>query len=368
MKNIKTIFILMVLSVILLYSAIGFVSAKYTNAENISDVQLTVIPRPQYEISGIDVKEVVEKNTKSDVTVACTPQYGWDDRLFIKIKGLTQTGLYQLSFDTIFKCSHSESSYIIDSKTYVYGCTIGSNDKLTLGDGYYLWKSIAPSTGEHVDLAFYVTSTDVANGYVTWTWNLSNIVDNYVSRLYLTNIEIQKIASPANPYIDFPSAQFVYCQQFTNAELWFSYADQTIGTYKYHPGKGTYATKATYNDFVFSLECLGGHESINIPLKNLTVGSTYKLKFGFMRSEAAVYSVTNHLIGCCVRDSKYKLNNTLIDSMPVHYYYQDLFVESKEFTFTATASTMYWLWQFSGLADGQWVPKLSIFNCSISKV
>lgn len=92
-------------------------------------------------------------------------------------------------------------------------------------------------------------------------------------------------------------------------------------------------------------------EKINIPINNLVVGKKYKLYFSQV-NDATITESNNY--GSTILNTPITQTTSAIPSLLWLPTTQTAIKKSinQTITFTATAKTMYWIWDFSKLADG----------------
>ena len=344
--------------------------AKYSSNIDVATVNLSITGVKYWKnIEGTGFtddtfKEIV--NTEKVLTLESMGKSGSAERIKIPITGL-EAGLYQLSFNVVMTGSNVR---VVDNTKYVYGCTIDGNDSLDRDVGY-LWKSVTPATAESVTLTFEVTAAEAAAGTPQyWLWNLSNIGDNSTFHLELTDISIAKTPSPTSTYIDFPSTAFLYMDT------------SSTDTYTETKAQQSFVTMASYDELVVKAESISGCEHFFIPIKGLTVGKTYTVTFDELTTNMTLGNNTSYDYGAWIDSTNaYTSKNVLYQSgvhrsqtdFP-HYCVSSLgsWHNNNSLTFTATATEMYWMWEYAAFTDNMWgnihLRNVSIFEGSVASV
>ena len=262
-----------------------------------------------------------------DITIRSTPK---ETIYQIKLPA-SEEGYYQLSFMVDFLKNGSADTTLdmISTGLGTVGCKVVHEDQYPFGktastltmtstdstvstngirvshashplweaDDNYMWKTLAPSLAERVDLTYKVTSDDVDNGYVIWAWEFLGLVAQTKYTITLTEIDIIQLdkLDSDRPHFNFTQTQYV------NNTINASAYSATYGYTRNAPAKGTYVTSATtdsmtmqvaplYADWDTSSDqgLIGGDDSqyenlvgLNIPLKNIEYDTSYKVSFDF---------------------------------------------------------------------------------------
>lgn len=241
------------------------------------------------------------------------------------------------------KLDTSEWRLSPDSDAHKNGTRVQYNlVKLFSANDNYMWKTVAPARAEEVNLTFYVSSTDVTNGYVIWAWDFSGLPANknaaYGTKdgaavytrydLSLTNVSYDKIVKPSDssPYIDFTGTQYKNMailptkassisgtQSNTNptrhSSTYVTGNDTILGVTRSNAGRGTYVTDATLDGMTMQAEPLyfgynttettsngvvngpwvdssapSGRDYsnpvvLNVPMKNIKADTRYRVSF-----------------------------------------------------------------------------------------
>ena len=169
--------------------------------------------------------------------------------------------------------------------------SILGEEKDTIKDSVYQWKTLCPYRAENVKLTFKVEVADVENGYVIWAWDLTGLEPTWNYTLHVQDLSVNKTMNldgtsdsrtSNDPYFMFPQTAYVNNMRDESAP--------TAGRGKYSSGRGTYVYEATENSLGMRAEMLfsDGSNSVKdnplslyIPLKNVKRGSTYKVTFDF---------------------------------------------------------------------------------------
>ena len=302
-------------------------------------------------VYGMSSYKVISSKENSSVSINYTSVGNQYEKVNLPLQNLEVGSFYQLTF-TVW----NDSGVITSGKpeTLMYGCTVMPNPatdylkpwNLIAYDGFnsgYLWKSI--STDEQTaTLTFKATATTMY-----WVWDLSLLLDEE-GNLYINDIDIKKSITPTGAYIDVPNTT-IYQKEYLNPGTAETLTIQ----------KGTYVTKADYDELIVKVQTAGGFEFINIPIKNLNVGQTYTISFSNSTTDAAK---VNLLYGAKVQSNKQEGGNQLITTSD--YNINDIsIVNTGTIRFTATSSTMYWVWDLGGLDDYRW-SNINIYDITLN--
>ena len=119
---------------------------------------------------------------------------------------------------------------------------------------------------------------------------------------------------------------------------------------------------STGSDYMsFQCHTWGGFEKLNIPIKNLTAGTTYTLSFTEYISDQTLLDGRN---GCKVASSPMGETGEKISGLQYKTYETSSNGKDVSVTFTATSSTMYWIWDFSAL-DNNHYSSISFENVTV---
>lgn len=329
----------------------------YLDKTNISNDTLKSKLKFQFDINtwnsitnyGFSNFYVISSEDKKSATFDFTPVSGQFEKINIPLNNLEVGSLYQLTFTT----SNSNTLITGDGgKNLIYGCTVTSspstnynNSKMLIGySGYnsgYIWKTDSTKE-ETVTLSFIATSKTMY-----WVWDLSKVSDKN-GKLYINNIQIQKSVKSSGTYVDIPKTTICQNEYLPNN------AQSTL-----EMTRGSFITHATYTDLTIRLQTAAGFEFINIPIVGLTKGKSYTLTF----DNYTVANKSGHKYGSLVQASKQESGSQLVTDS--NYLITNLNIVNKgTITFTATASTMYWVWDCGGLSDNGWA-KIMLSNVSL---
>lgn len=302
---------------------------------------------------GVSSYEVLNSKKMEFVTINVKNVSAQFEKINIPLDNLEVGTLYQLSYTT----SNDSGIITVNSNNLMYGCTVmptpstdyTTSSKIIGNTGYnsgYLWKT-KNLTEQTASISFKATSSTMY-----WVWDLS-VINDKSTNLYLKNIKLTKTQKPTtNPYVDFPNSTIYQKESIASG-----------GTALLTVNEGSYLTKTTYDEAIIKIQAVGGFEFLNTPIVGLTVGSTYKISFSNYTSPSTK-STWNY--GATVKDTKRETGGQLVTDSD--YLITDFSqVNEGSITFTATASTMYFIWDFGGLADKNWFD-VHIYNVTITKV
>lgn len=300
---------------------------------------------------GMSDFEITSSSDGAFVTINYTSVPSQFEKINLPLNNLTVGGLYQLTFTT-----HNDNTLITtdNAKNLVYGCTVMSSPltdfsnskKLIAYEGYnsgFLWKTLS-TDAQSVTLTFRATAETMY-----WVWDLS-LIEDQAGVLYIEDISIKESVTPVGAYIDVPNTS-IYQKEIISTG-----STETITIQK-----GTFITKADYDNLVVNIQTAAGYEFINIPIVNLTVGKTYTINFSNLTTNSVK---SNLLYGAKVQANKQEGGGQLITSSDYNITNLSI-VNSGSITFTATSSTMYWVWDCGGLTDQMW-SKIDVSNISLS--
>lgn len=209
--------------------------------------------------------------------------------------------------------------------------SILGEEKDTINDSVYQWKTLCPYRTENVKLTFKVEEADVENGYVIWAWDFTGLQGGLNHTLRVQELTVNKTMNldgttdtrtSNDPYFVFPQTAYVNNVQDTSPT--------TAGREKYSSGRGTYVYEATENSLGMRAEMLFRKESstandvttyykdnplsLYIPLKNVKRGSTYKVTFDFSVARQGTAAV----------DAAVKNGLLNVNASPIDYHSYDL--------------------------------------------
>lgn len=301
---------------------------------------------------GVSSFEVLNSKKMDFATIRVKNVSSQFEKVNIPLENLEVGTLYQLTYKT----SNSSGIITTNANNLMYGCTVMpspstdyTTSSKTIGNvGYnsgFLWKTKNLSE-QTATITFKATTSTMY-----WIWDMSGISD-IITDLYLKDIKLTKTQKPTTtPYIDFP-----------NASIYQNESVASGGTPTLTVNQGTYLTKTTYDEVLLKIQSASGFEFLNTPIVGLTVGNTYKISFSNYTSPSTK-STWNY--GATVKDAKREIGGQLVTDSD--YLITDFsIVNEGSITFTATASTMYFIWDFGGLADKNWFD-VHIYNVTITK-
>lgn len=307
----------------------------YRNENNISNNKLESYLNFKFEknnwqsITNYGMKnfEITNSGDGKFITANYTSVPNQYEKINLPLNNLKTGSLYQLTFTT------SNDNTIITTGQYhtlVYGCTVMENPitdyldpkKLIAYSGYnsgFLWKTLSVEE-QTVTLTFRATAETMY-----WVWDLSLIEDKN-GTLYIKDIGLKESTVPNDAYVDVPNTT-IYQKEYVETGKAETLTIQ----------KGTYITKADYDNLIVKIQTAGGYEFINIPIVNLTLGKEYTISFSNLTTNA----VKNNLrYGAKVQSFKQEGGEQLITSSD--YNITDIsYVNEGQIVFTATSSTMY---------------------------
>ena len=299
---------------------------------------------------GFSSFDIINSRNEDYATINFTNVGGQYEKINLPLNNLEIGNLYQLTFTV------SNDSGIITSDNaikLVYGCTVMNNpltdftssSKLIAFDGYnsgFLWKSLS-SNEQTVTLSFWATAQTMY-----WIWDLSLLHDKNAN-LYIKDVSIEKSIKPSGAYVDLPNTSIYQMEYLKEGE------ESTLTK-----NKETFIIKGSYNDLHVKMQTAGGFEFINIPIVGLTSGKSYTVYFdNYTPANASSWKY-----GAKVQNKKQESGSQLVTDSD--YLITDLsIVNSGSITFTATASTMYLVWDCGGISDYQWVD-IYITNVSLA--
>ena len=196
-----------------------------------------------------------------------------------------------------------------------------ANHPMWYADDHYMWKTLAPSLAERVNLTYKVNSADVDKGYVIWAWTFYGLTASTKYTISLTEINSTKleIIDSDKPYLDFTKIQYV--NNTINPDSCSVY-----GYTRNAPGKGTYVTEASNDSLTMQVAPLyaawnpnGEKETnisnlagegysgadgaayenligLNIPLKNVEYDKNYKVTFDFSVARQGTTDTDNQML------------------------------------------------------------------------
>lgn len=306
---------------------------------------VNVIKDWDIECYGFTSCTINDSNEGKSATVSILPKSNSNEKINLPLKNLEVGSYYQLTFTNALQGISLQTS-----TNSVYGSTVmpqkatatTSDSKISNAgkNSGFLWKS---ETGEEetVTLTFKATQETMY-----WIWDFSKVVNGSQGKFILKDVSIEKTVLTSQTYVDMPNTTIF--QKDSAGDLVNS--------------QGTFKIKASYEDLVVKMQTVGGVEHINIPLKGLTIGKTYKLSF---TNYTPAIGSTAWQYGTKVQQNKQEEDATNITNSD--FIIKDLSVpNSGTITFTTTAETMYWTWQCAGIKDEQWAT-INIYNVVLTE-
>lgn len=318
---------------------------KYKDNANLEENMLNFLLNYKFEkntwdgvtLYGFDNASIITSQNEQSISIDYTNVGGQYEKINLPLKNLEIGQLYQLTFSV-----SNINTIISTNSTLIYGCTVMdtpntnyTNSKaLIVYDGYnngFMWKSITTDDAT-ATISFIATQETMY-----WIWDLSKVSDKNAT-FNLSNVSIAKSPKPSSPYIDLPNTT-IYQKEYLSGD---QEATLTLD-------QGTFLVKASYDDLVVRLQSAGGYEFVNIPIVGLTSGKSYTINF----TNNTTASASSHKYGTLVQASKQEGGNQLVtDSNFIITEFNK--PVSGSVTFTATNSTMYWVWDCGGIQDYMW--------------
>lgn len=338
----------------------------------------------EYVYNGFDLLNIIE--TSSDtLKMQISPMSKAYDRLVIPVKNLDVGSYYTITFNEK-KTLLSGKTYINDSSLFAYGTAvtiksiddkIGTNEESFILPKYFnydnnplhtafMWKEPFLEIGYiegkmyNISLTFYASEETMY-----WMWDFANIRNSAEIEFALSDIKIRKIEYPkSSPYIRFVDTTFSDWTYDTDYD-----DDGTNDKQNYL--QYTYRTTATENELDLRIETGKGWEYFNIPIKNLSIGSTYKLTYNLNTTPTALGINTSNIYASIVQNQPFLLDQRLISSSDSNKknisFINKVGSYSGTIEFTATDETMYWVWQCGGLKNYQWA-NIKIDNVTLETI
>ena len=181
----------------------------------------------------------------------------------------------------------------------------------------------------------------------------------------ISNIKITKSDVATSPYIDFPNTEILYLDTIANSTV-----SETAAL-------SSFVTTASYNELLLKVETVSGCEHFVIPIKGLTVNETYTIYFDELTTGTSLRNDDKYDYGAWVGASKENIATKNILYTNGTHYTQAQFPhycvssvgtahKNNSFTFKATSTQMYWIWEYAAFGDGDWA-KIHISNAKIQK-
>ena len=239
---------------------------------------------------------------------------GGTDYIIIPITNLTLGSTYELTFSEV-----TNSLPVTDleyMKNYHYGNFISSgfDDSTSV-----VWHTKENGIKENQKIKFIATSETMY-----WKWELSLFHDFILNEYKIYDISLNKIDN-IYPMVNIENVNFV-----------------TNGTYNIN----------LKNEMRLKFNATGGDyaEKINIPINNLEIGKKYKLSFSEYTDGVFYADSGNFHYGCSILSG---VDNTLSKFTPTWICKETGWIEEQSITFTATETTMYWVWILEDIIDNE---------------
>ena len=338
----------------------------------------------EYEYNGFDVIQI-EESSSNNLKMRISPYRGDWDRFLIPIDNLEIGNYYTISF-TEKKTLKVGNTYINDLNNYSYGTTvtlksiheaIGTNRESFILPQYFnydndpkhtafMWKepflevNYVEGREYNINLTFYASEETKY-----WLWDFANIHNNCEVEFNLSNIKLRKIEYPSNkPYISFVDT--TYNEWSYDTDYDDDGVDEEQNYLRY-----SYRTNATENALDLRVETGIGWEYFNIPIKNLTVGTKYKITYNVNTTPTAITINKSNIFGNMVRSTQATAARAVVTSSNSSNAKVSVINKTGTYSdtieFTATAQTMYWAWQCGGINNYQWA-NINITNATIQAI
>ena len=134
-----------------------------------------------------------------------------------------------------------------------------------------------------------------------------------------------------------------------------------VGYYAYPANK---YSNITYGEdyFNFDIKCVNGCEKLNIPINGLIVGNNYKISF--TRYYEGGFNNNSSNFGCKMSSSI--ISQTISKIKDLSFNSITTGTIQGSFSFYASSSTMYWVWDLSRLKDKE-LGRIRLYNILIEK-
>ena len=279
---------------------------------------------------------------------------GQYEKMNFPIKNLKVGERYELSFTEKLTKTGSKLFNGADGRG-TYGCGIRQNAITQTGSSYMVpyfcnydiadvWSHVAwiPTEGttdytstydsENVQKLVFEATAET----MYWVWDYSKLSDDSKISCEVYTNGIRKLEKATGPTADFLAA---YYYGFFLGDGYDGYA--------------TFKTLADYTGMEFHARRSANYPKINIPLINLSEGHDYRIDYTVERTYGSVRSGTYYF--------GFNLQTDPVTSSTSSYnkHYAEGFVDktteassqlfsfTDSYTFTANASTMYWIWELS---------------------
>lgn len=338
---------------------------KYKSEEELTENLLNFIINYKFDNDtwegitryGFSQSQILGSQDQKFLSLNYTNVGGQYEKINLPLNNLKSGSLYQLTFTVELINSGIIEATSKSSKSLVFGNTVmsspntnyTSSKNLIYYDGFHsnwMWKS--NSDEKQTDtITFKATSSTMY-----WVWDLSKVSDiNSIINISIDSLELTP--KPTSPYIDVPNTT-LFQKDFSDV------TDDT--TYVPTGHQGTFIQMTSYDKLIARIEAAGGFEFINIPIVGLTSGKSYTISFD---NYTETKKSSSWKYGAQVQASKQESGGQLVDEND--FLITDFsIVNSGEITFTASASTMYLVWDCGGLADNNWA-RITVSNMKLKQ-
>ena len=278
----------------------------------------TVIDFVNYSAIGFESFNVTSAINNNNLTANFIGKFNSFEKINIPIRQLISGKYYLLCFNETSSGSLANSYNFASS---VFGNpNTSTNGNSMINNTHYVWKATYTGTQNNQCVPFKAT-----NSTMYWVWDMSKFNDNSGATISISYVSINPIEVPNSEYVD-----------LLNTTL-----------HGFNTDGSTYISNANYNElYLYFKPQSSVWEKINMPLVNLTVNANYVLTF----TELINGSRNEYPLG-------YKISSQPITTTNGNVIFYDNNITSigvlrtHSISFKATASTMYLVWEFSGMSD-----------------
>ena len=278
----------------------------------------TVIDFVNYSAIGFESFNVTSAINNNNLTANFIGKFNSFEKINIPIRQLISGKYYLLCFNETSSGSLANSYNFASS---VFGNpNTSTNGNSMINNTHYVWKATYTGTQNNQCVPFKAT-----NSTMYWVWDMSKFNDNSGATISISYVSINPIEVPNSEYVD-----------LLNTTL-----------HGFNTDGSTYISNANYNElYLYFKPQSSVWEKINMPLVNLTVNANYVLTF----TELINGSRNQYPLG-------YKISSQPITTTNGNVIFYDNNITSigvlrtHSISFKATSSTMYLVWEFSGMSD-----------------
>lgn len=278
----------------------------------------TVIDFVNYSAIGFESFNVTSAINNNNLTANFIGKFNSFEKINIPIRQLISGKYYLLCFNETSSGSLANSYNFASS---VFGNpNTSTNGNSMINNTHYVWKTTYTGTQNNQCVPFKAT-----NSTMYWVWDMSKFNDNSGATISISYVSINPIEVPNSEYVD-----------LLNTTL-----------HGFNTDGSTYISNANYNElYLYFKPQSSVWEKINMPLVNLTVNANYVLTF----TELINGSRNGYPLG-------YKISSQPITTTNGNVIFYDNNITSigvlrtHSISFKATSSTMYLVWEFSGMSD-----------------